>query len=104
MSFIGDTDPANDRVARVINVHFDADKTVIAEFLQPFAILNQIRGVNPKRKTNSTVHVLFASVQDKIAACNQFASGNITGRDVKLLAAPAGIYESKSSLSPNFSH
>jgi hypothetical protein len=79
-------------------VHFEATPAVIAEYLEPFTIVDQIRGFNPRKQTNSTVHVLFAIDQEKVAACREIASGKLMGRDVALTPAPAGIYTRKSGL------
>jgi hypothetical protein len=96
MDFITDTGPTYTRVARLLNVHFDATDADVARYLQAYTVIDQVRSVNPSTKANSTIHVLFKTVEDKVTACNKLSHGRIMGRDVKLSPAPNGAYNRKS--------
>jgi hypothetical protein len=97
MSLFGHIGPANDRVIRIINVHYEANKDIIAKFLQGYIVVDQIRDVNPRTRTESTVYVLLGSVQERNAAVKALHNMSLLGRVVKLMPAPTGTYKSQCS-------
>ncbi|KNG50942.1 hypothetical protein TW65_71771 [Stemphylium lycopersici] len=93
MSYQGHTGSANMLVIRLTNVHYEADEKAIEDFFQGYKILDQIRAMNPRTKTRSTVYVMLASVQDRISAVNNLNGGRICGRKVNVMPAHYGNYK-----------
>ncbi|KAF2030472.1 hypothetical protein EK21DRAFT_88976 [Setomelanomma holmii] len=84
--------PASNRVIRITNVHYDADKDVIDDLFNGYKILDQFRTINPRVGTKSVVYVLFARAADKIRATS-VSGRNVLGRKIKLQHALTGNYE-----------
>lgn len=85
---------ANDRVARIINVHYEATADEVRHFLKDFNILDQYRTINPRTRKNSVVYVLFESARDKNASL-RLKGQFIRGRKIDIMPAPTGNYRSK---------
>lgn len=85
-------------VIRLTNVHYDANEKAIEDFFHDnygYKILDQVRAMNPRTKTISTVYVMLASVQDRIFAVKNLNGSRICGRKVNVMPAHTGNYESK---------
>ncbi|KAF1359307.1 hypothetical protein EJ07DRAFT_156209 [Lizonia empirigonia] len=93
---IGDIGHAEDRVVRIINLHYEAGSDDIGDFFgNGYTIVDFIRGTNLKTNKNSVGYVLFATEQERINA--QTLSGRrLLGREVKVLHAQGGFRISSS--------
>ncbi|KAF2623530.1 hypothetical protein BU25DRAFT_477949 [Macroventuria anomochaeta] len=84
---LGDTGRPEDRVVRIVNLHYETDSDDIHKFFgNDFTIVDFIRSVNPKTNKNTVDYVLFAIEHERINA--QTLSGRqILDRQVKVLSA-----------------
>lgn len=88
---VGDIGRAEDRVVRIVNLHYEAGRDEIIHFFgNNYTIVDFIRGINPKTNKNSVGYVLFATEQERINA--QILSGRrLLGCEVKVLHAQGGF-------------
>jgi hypothetical protein len=88
---LGDTGRPEDRVVRIVNLHYEADSGDVHDFFgMSYTIVDFIRGVNPKTNKNTVGYVMFATEQERIDA--QALSGrHILDREVKILPAQGGF-------------
>lgn len=88
---LGDTGRAENRVVRILNLHYQADDNDIHKFFgDEFTIVDFIRGVNPKTNKNTVGYVLFATEQERIDA-QALSNRHILGREVIILPAQGGF-------------
>ncbi|KAJ4992421.1 hypothetical protein SVAN01_02130 [Stagonosporopsis vannaccii] len=102
---LGDTGRPEDRVVRIINLHYKVDIDDIREFFgNEFIVIHFVRAVNMKSNKNTVGYVLFATEQQRINA--QMLSGRrIFDREVTVVPAQKGysISISGDKLQPAYS-
>ena len=87
---LGDTGRPEDRVVRIVNLHYEADGKNVRRFLgDSFTVIDFTRGVNTKTNKNTVGYVLLATEQQRIDA--QTLSGSILDREVKVVPAQTGF-------------
>ncbi|KAH6629230.1 hypothetical protein C7974DRAFT_413045 [Boeremia exigua] len=88
---IGDTGRPEDRVIRIVNLHYDANSEHVRNFFgDSFSVIDLVRGVNLKTNKNTVGYVLLGTEQERIDA--QALSGRqILNRTVKILPAQSGF-------------
>lgn len=88
---LGDIGRPEDRVVRIVNLHYEADSKDVHDFFgNGFTVLDFIRGVNPKTNKNTVGYVLLATEQERIDA--RARSGReILDREVNVIPAQGGF-------------
>lgn len=88
---LGDTGRPEDRVVRIVNLHYEATGKDVRDFFgDGFTVIDFMRGVNPKTNKNTVGYVLLATEQERIDA--QALSGSkILDRGVKVIPAQSGF-------------
>ena len=88
---LGDIRRPEDRVVRIVNLHYEADSGDIHDFFgNDYTIIDFVRAVNAKSKKNTIGYVLFATEQERLDA--QSLSGRrILNREVTVLPAQSGF-------------
>lgn len=88
---LGATGRPEDRVVRIVNLHYEADNDNVRDFFgDDYSIIDFIRAVNAKSKKNTIGYVLFATEQERINA--QMLSGrHILDREVTVVPAQSGF-------------
>lgn len=94
-STIALSEPARDRIIRMTDVHFDADKELIVNVFDGFTIVDQMRTVNTRTGTSAVVYILFGTIADRI--CSTELNGlTIVDREIKIQPAREGNFARKS--------
>ncbi|KAF3039075.1 hypothetical protein E8E11_004683 [Didymella keratinophila] len=97
---LGDTGRPEDRVIRIVNLHYEADSKDVRKFFgNGFSVIDFMRGVNAKTKKNTVGYVLLATEQQRIDA-QALSGGKILHREVKVLPAQTGLRTSGDKLLP----
>lgn len=88
---LGDTGRPEDRVVRIVNLHYEADSDDVHDFFgDDYTIVDFIRAVNSKSNKNTIGYVLFATEQERVNA--QTLSGQyLLDREIKVMPAQSGF-------------
>jgi hypothetical protein len=81
---------AGRQILRLDNVPPTATEDDIRQFFEGYPILDQIRAIDPRTGSNSSVYVMLSIVQD------MQLDSYILGRRIHIEAAPSGNYVGKS--------
>jgi hypothetical protein len=88
---LGDTGRAEDRVVRILNLHYEAGINDIRKFFgKDFLVVDFIRGINAKTNRNTIGYVLFATEQERINA-QALPARKLFGRWVNIIPAVKGF-------------
>ena len=88
---LGDTGRPEDRVIRIVNLHYEADSKDVRNFFgNGFTVIDFMRGVNTKTIENTVGYVLLATEQQCIDA-QTLSGGKIFDREIKVIPAQTGF-------------